>query len=179
MSEATKTNQAPAKQKTAASGAKKTKAKPAVGSKAVKRSKPLKSTNKPTKTMEIIMTQGKTNFDKFTQDAAKTGKEHAEAFIESGNIFMKGLEDISGAYISWAQSSVEKNSQTAKALMGCKTINEYAETQNKWMQQNFDDLMAGMTKLSELSVKLASDAFEPINDHVSKSVRKITDSIAA
>lgn len=134
---------------------------------------------KQAKDMENIMTQGKSQFDKLSQDASKSTKEQFEALIKSGNIFMKGFEDMTGAYMSWAQSSAEKNSQAVKALLGCKTINEYAETQNKWVQQNFDDFMAGTTKLSELSVKVATDAFEPLNDHVSKSIKKAADSVAA
>lgn len=118
-------------------------------------------------------------FGKIAEDATKGGKEQIDSFMKAGNIIMKGVEDITKACMSWTQDSAEKNSQALKALMSCKTVNEYAEAQNKWAQQSFDDFMAGATKLSELSVKIASDAFEPINDQLGKCVRKATDSMAA
>ncbi len=129
--------------------------------------------------MESMMTQGKTQFDKLAQDAAKNGKESVDAFIESGNVFMKGIEDITKTCMSLAQNSAEKNSQVVQAMLGCKTINEFAEAQNRWAQQNFDDFMAGTTKLSELSVKVASDIMEPINDQMNKSIKKVSESLAA
>ena len=138
-----------------------------------------KTQQETNKTMETIMTQGKTQFDKLAQDATKSSKQQMDAMMKSGNIFMKGFEDITKTYMSWAQSSAEKNSQAMKALLSCKSINEYTETQNKWIQQNFDDFMAGSTKISELGVKVATDAFEPINDQLSKSIKKAAESVAA
>ncbi len=132
-----------------------------------------------TSKMEKTMTKGKNQFDSFTQDAVKGGKEQVDAVIQTGNVFMKGFEDMTKACMSWAQSSAEKNSQAVKALMSCKTINEFAETQNKWAQQNFDDFMAGATKMSELGVRVTTEALEPINDQFSKSIRKAVDSMAA
>ena len=132
-----------------------------------------------TNLMEKTMTQGKSQFDKLTQDAGKAGKEQMDACMKAGNVFIKGFEDIAKTYMGWAQESAEKNSQALKTLMSCKTINEYAETHNKWAQQNFDDFMSGATKLTELSVKLASDTFEPINDQFSKSIKKATEAVAA
>jgi len=138
-----------------------------------------RSAGKTTSAMEKTMTQGKQQFDKFTQDAAKGSKDQMDACIRTGTIFMKGFEDLAKTYMDWAQSSAEKNSQAVKSLMSCKTINEFAETQNKWAQQNFDDFMAGATKISELGVRVATDAFEPINDQMSKSIKKAVDSLAA
>ncbi|MCB9990067.1 MAG: phasin family protein [Rhodospirillales bacterium] len=128
---------------------------------------------------EMMMTQNKSKFEKLSQDAAKNGKEQVEALIESGNLFMKGFEDFTKTYVDLAQSAAERNNQAVKALLSCKTINEFAETQNKWVQQNFDDFMATGTKLSELTIKIATDAFEPINDQFSKTVKKAGESLAA
>lgn len=125
------------------------------------------------------MTQGKTQFDRLTQGAAQTGKEQVDALIESGNLLMKGLEDLTKTCINLAQSSAERNTQAMKSLLSCKTISEFTETQNKWLQQNFDDFMAGSTKLSELSVQITTEALEPINDQFSKTVKKAGETIAA
>lgn len=130
-------------------------------------------------TMEKNMTQGKVQFDRLAQDGVKGGKDQVEAVMKSGNVFMKGFEDIVKTCVTLAQTSAEKNAQAVKSMMSCKTVTEFTETQNKWVQQNFDDFMSGATRLSELSVKLTTEALEPINDQVGKTIRKATESMAA
>ncbi len=141
--------------------------------------KPVKAGTSYIQKTEKIMTQGTVQFEKITKDAANNGKESMEAFIKSGNIFMKGFEDIAKAYMGLAQTSVEKNTQAVQSLLSCKTITEFTDLHNKWTQQNFDDFMSGTTRLSELTVKVTTDALEPINDQLGKSIKKAGQSLAA
>ncbi|QQG36516.1 MAG: phasin family protein [Micavibrio aeruginosavorus] len=131
------------------------------------------------KPMETLMTQNKTQYDKLANDAAAAGKENVEAFLRSTNIWVKGTEDLIKTCMTLAQENASKNSEAIKTIMGCKTLNELTEVQNKLAQETFDGFMAGATKLSELTVKLTTDALEPINDQVSKSIKKATESVAA
>ena len=131
------------------------------------------------KTMENVMTQHKAQYEKISNEAASAGKEGVEAILKSTNIWMKGTEDLMKAYMNFAQESAAKNSEALKTLLGCKNLNELTEVQNKLAQESFDGFMAGATKLSELTVKLTTDVLEPINDQVSKTMRKATDAVAA
>lgn len=130
------------------------------------------------KIMEKLMTQSKAQYEKMTNDAAANGKEGFDAILKSTNIWMKGSEDLFKTYMSLAQDTAAKNSEALKTLLSCKNLNELTEAQNKLAQESFDGFMAGATKLSELSVKLATEALEPINDQVSKTIRKATDAVA-
>lgn len=125
------------------------------------------------KKMEL-KTMNTTNkqFEKFTQDAANAGQEQIEALVKSGTIFAKGMEDILKTCMNIAQSSTEKTQEAAKTIMACKTLNEFTEAQSKLAQDSFDDFMATATKLSELSIKVATDSLEPINDQVGKTMKK-------
>ncbi len=134
---------------------------------------------KTLKSMENVMTQAKAQYEKMTNEAASSGKEGLEALVKSTNIWMKGSEDLFKTYMSLAQDNAAKNSEAFKTLLACKNLNELAEAQNKLAQESFDGFMAGATKISELSVKLATEALEPINDQVSKTIRKATDAVAA
>ncbi len=111
-------------------------------------------------------------FEKFTQDAANLGQEQVEAFVKSGTILAKGLEDILKTYVSIAQSSAEKSQEAAKTIFACKTLNEFTEAQSKLAQDSFEDFMSSATKLSELSIKVATESLEPINDQVGKAMKK-------
>ena len=111
-------------------------------------------------------------FDQFTQDAANQSRENVEAFVKSGTIFAKGFEDIIKTAASLTQTATERQAEYAKQLMGVKTLNEFAETQNKIAQSSFDQFMQGATQLSEMSVKLLSETSEPLNAQMSKAMKK-------
>lgn len=131
------------------------------------------------KEMEKIMTKSKNQFDQFTKEASSASKEGVDAFVKSGTIFAKGVEEIIRETMSFAQASAEKQMQFAKEAMSTKTINEFSEIQNKIAQTNFDDFMSTATKITELGTKVLTEAIEPINNQVTKSVQKATDAVAA
>ncbi|MCB1839910.1 MAG: phasin family protein [Alphaproteobacteria bacterium] len=118
-------------------------------------------------------------FDSFAKEAAEISREYSEACVKSGTLFMKGMEEFVGVVMSIAQSSAEKQAQFLKEAMSSKTINEFAEVQNKIAQANFDDFMAGATKLTEISTKLLTDSAEPVNAQIGKAIKKASQSLAA
>lgn len=153
-------------------------------------SKPLKSVEKEPETfiaskiiMEKTMSKASTvnakSFDKISNETLSFGKDCSEACAKSGQIFMKGFEDIMGAVVSLMQSSAEKNAKFVKEALSSKTMNEFAEVQSKMAQASFDDFMTGATKISELSVKVLSEGAEPVNSQITKAVQKATESLAA
>jgi phasin family protein len=131
------------------------------------------------KSMESIMSKSQNQFGAMSQDANVIVKDSVEAFVKSGKIAAERVQDIMSTCMSMAQDASEKQASAIKNLMACKTINEVTDCQSKMAQQSFDEIMSAMTKVTELSIKLATEAMEPINDQVSKSIKKATDSIAA
>jgi len=121
--------------------------------------------------MEKIMTQGKTQMEKATQDAADIGRESTEALMKCGTLFMKGFEDIMRETAALAQNAAEKQAQYVKEALSTKTLNEWSEMQSKIAQANFDDFMSGATKISELSVKLLSESAAPFNAQMTKAMK--------
>jgi phasin family protein len=129
--------------------------------------------------MEQMMNTSKNQYEKITSEAANSSRQSLEACMKSSTVLMKGIEQIMKTCMTIAQESTERNSETVKGLMACKTLNEMMEAQNKIAQQNFDDLMAAATKLSEISIKVSNEVLEPINEQVSKSIKKASESMAA
>ena len=143
---------------------------------------PLRSLATPVATpqnMESMMTQTKNQFDQLTKEASNVSRESFDVFSKSGAIFAKGFEEIIRESMAFAQNTAEKQMQFAKEAMSVKSVNEWSDVQNKIAQANFDDFMSSATKLSELGVKVLSDAVEPINEHVTKTVQKAGDAVAA
>lgn len=128
--------------------------------------------------METMMKQGPIQFDQLAREAGDAGREGVDAFMKSGAIFAKGCEDIIRTATSLAQESAEKQAQYFKDAMSSKTLNEWAEVQNKIAQAGFDDFMEGATKLSEISAKILSEVSEPLNAQMGKAMKKASSAAA-
>jgi phasin family protein len=123
---------------------------------------------------ETTMTDAKQKFEKLTSDATTLGQENVEAIVQSSTLFFKGAEDILKTYTTLAQEAAQKNAEGLQSLLGCKTLNELTETQNKLAKDSFEGFIAQATKLSELSLKVAKESLEPINAQVNKTVKRAT-----
>lgn len=128
--------------------------------------------------MEMDMMKPNKQFEKLSQDATAMGQEQMDAMMKSTAIFQKGMEEIVKITTQIVQEAGEKNANATKSLMACKTLNELADVQSKLAQSSYDTFLSNATKLSELSVKLCTDSFAPINDQVGKAVKKASSAAA-
>jgi phasin family protein len=125
--------------------------------------------------MEDMMAKSQVNFEQFAQQASEQSKQGVEAVVKSANIWMKGCEDMMRTCMAVAQQASERNTDAFKSLMGCKTLNELTERQNELAQRTYDDMVTNATRLSEIGVKVATDTLAPLNDQISKAVKRATD----
>ena len=113
------------------------------------------------------------NFFKGYGELAALGKENLEAFVQSSQIVAKGAETFGKEWMGFAQSAVEQN------VAAAKTLKELVDLQNDWAKKVFDTAVAESAKLSEMGVKTANDAFEPIKTRVNVTVEKLFKQSAA
>jgi len=131
-----------------------------------------------TYTKEQVEKMGKQVFQAY-DDLNGFHKENVDAMIQSGNILAKGLETLSKAMVAYTQSQVEQSVAATKAMMGVKTLRELVDLQTEFARTSFDTMIAEATKVSELSVKVANEAIEPLSARVNATVEKLSKPIAA
>lgn len=119
------------------------------------------------------------NFFKGYGELAVIGKENLEAMVRSSTIVAKSAETFSKEWMGFAQAAVEQNVAAVQSLVAAKTLKEVVELQNTWAKKAFDTAVAESAKLSEMSVKTANDAFEPIKTRVNVTVEKLFKPAAA
>lgn len=129
----------------------------------------------PFDSMESTMSNYKDQYEKMGEEAQNFMRQNAESCSKTSQSFAKGAEKMMKTIAEVAQESAQRNSESFKALMACRTINEFAEAQNKMMQQNFDDAMSTATKLSEMAIKICNEAVEPINGQMAKAMKKMSE----
>lgn len=125
------------------------------------------------------MSKSTTQFDKILKDTQSFGTQYSDACAKSGEIFMKGMEDMVSTMMSLTKDSAEKQAGFVKQAMSSKTMNEFTEMQGKIAQENFDDFMSGANKMSDIGVKILTQSSEPVSKEVTKAVQKAQKSMAA
>lgn len=106
-------------------------------------------------------------------DIADLGQQNVDALVKSGTICAQGVETLGQEVMDFARTSIEGNVSAAQAIMGAKNLNEVVDLQSQLTRRNFDQAVAEYSKLTEMSVKLANDAFAPIQARFQVAVEKM------
>jgi phasin family protein len=112
-------------------------------------------------------------------DVKIEGQVTFDAVTRANAAFTKGVEAFGQEVIAYAQTSVAQNVEAAKALTSAKTFKDVIELQTGFARTSFDQFLAESAKLSELSVKVATETVAPLQDRASVAAKKIWKPLAA
>ena len=111
-------------------------------------------------------------FFKSYDEATALNKESIDAVVQAGEVLTKGAETVGKAYYEITQASAEASVEATKAMMGAKTAKEFVEIQAEFARTSYDNFLSESTRLSEMSVKVANEAFEPLQKQLNTSLEK-------
>ena len=97
-------------------------------------------------------------------------KDAFDALVRSSEILARGAEALGKEYFAFAQDTATANSEAAKALLAARSLQEVADLQSRIVRTNIDKSVDESGKLSEMSLKIASEAFEPLQKQISVAV---------
>lgn len=100
-------------------------------------------------------------------------KGNVEAFVEASRIAAKGLETLGQELADYGRKSFEHATSTAKTLASVKSPTEFVKLQSDFVRQSFDSFVAEASKTTELMIKLAGDAAQPISNRVAVAADKV------
>ena len=112
-------------------------------------------------------------------DFAAASKENLDAIVAATNVFSKGVEELGKAYFAFAQSSIEANVEVGKSMLAAKTVTDVVEMQADAMRNGFDAMVNESNKLAEMSLKLATDSVQPLQDRFNSGLDDSLKSTAA
>jgi hypothetical protein len=104
-----------------------------------------------------------------SEDLADFGREAFAAFVQSQTAVARGLEALSAEMAGLALSGIDAAARTATDMLGVKTLSDAIEVNAGFTRSSFDALVGGSAKLSELGVKLAAEASQPILTQLGKN----------
>jgi Phasin protein len=104
----------------------------------------------------------------FSDVFADFGSQNFAAFIQAQTALARGLEALSAEMAGLTLSGIDSAACTASDMLAVKTIADAIEVNAGFTKRSFDTLIGGSAKLSELGVKVASEASQPILTQLGK-----------
>ena len=120
--------------------------------------------------------RAKTVFEKTQAYAADYGdftKGNVEALVESGKVLAAGLQDMGKDMVAEGKTALETMTADVKELAAVKSPADFFKLQGEMLRRNFDAAVSTGSKRSETVVKMATEAFAPIQTRVSLAVAKV------
>jgi phasin family protein len=129
---------------------------------------------------------GKEQFSKAASQTLKSyddmvalGTANVEAVVKAGTILAQGVAEMQKQMFAQAQAEIETGMESYKAIFACKNVQDMMTLQGKLTQVNMDKAVAQSSKLSEMTVKVANEAAQPISAQVNVAVEKFMKPLAA
>jgi phasin family protein len=99
-------------------------------------------------------------------------KANIEAMIASGKKVATGLEAVNTEFMDFSKKQFEGSVKASKALAGAKTAQELFDLQSDLTKKAYESFVERWTKMSEMMVKVAQEAAEPVNSRVMEVTQK-------
>ena len=112
------------------------------------------------------------------EEFAGIGRANFEAFVKASQIASEGYGACAQSAIDFARSALEQNTESARAVLGAKSVQDAVEVQNAWARSAIDSYVTQAGKISELAARTTSDAFAPIQARIDETVTKATKAAA-
>ena len=85
----------------------------------------------------------------------------------------KGFQAIAAEIAAYSKKSFEDGTRTLEQLIGAKSLEQAFEIQSQYAKRAFDAYVAQTSKLGQMYVDLARGAYNPVEQAVAKTARKV------
>lgn len=96
------------------------------------------------------------------EDVADFAREAYEAFAQSQEAMARGFEAFGLEIVGLARTGIDRAAKTASEMLAVKTLSDALDVNAGFARDSFDTLVEGSTRLSELGIKLAREAAQPL-----------------
>jgi len=101
-------------------------------------------------------------FQKWTDESQRISKEGFDATLRSYSELNKGFQAITAKVTDYSKKAFEDATRAFEQLLGSKSIEQAIEIQSQYAKKAYDTWVAEASKLSEMYVGMARDAYKPV-----------------
>jgi phasin family protein len=102
------------------------------------------------------------------EDFQKVGQENFDATVKSFGEVNKGVQAIAGEVTDYTKKAIEEGTAAFEKLLGVKSLDQAIEIQTTYAKKAYDDYVSQMTKLGEMYVDIAKEAYKPVESAFAK-----------
>jgi hypothetical protein len=102
------------------------------------------------------------------EEFQKVGKDGFDAAVRSFGEVNKGFQAIAAEVTDYSKKAFEDSTRAFEQLVGAKSIEQAIEIQSQYAKKAYDTYITEMSKLGEMYVGLAKDAYKPVEVALSK-----------
>ena len=96
------------------------------------------------------------------EEFQKVGKDGFDAAVRSFGEVNKGFQAIAAEVTDYSKKAFEDSTRAFEQLIGAKSIEQAIEIQSQYAKKAYDAYVAEVSKLGEMYVGLAKDAYKPV-----------------
>ena len=104
-----------------------------------------------------------------TDQMRKLGEDGMSAALSSFSAWTNNVQAIAAEIADYSKKSLEGAAAALEKLAGAKSLDKAAEVQAEYLRSAHEDFVARASKLSELYVALAREAYEPFESVFAKA----------
>ena len=109
------------------------------------------------------------NFDtKSIDDFQKFSKESVDASMNAFSTLSKGVQAIAVESADYSKKAFEDGTAALEKLFGTKSVEKAVEIQQDYLKSAYEGFVAQATKMGELYVDLAKEAYKPYEGYLAK-----------
>lgn len=95
-------------------------------------------------------------------EAADLARQAYEALALSQAVMARGFEALGLEMVGLARAGIDRAAKTASEMLAVKTLSDAIEVSAGLARDSFDTLVEGSTRLSDLGIKFAREAGQPL-----------------
>jgi phasin family protein len=99
----------------------------------------------------------------------KFGEDSMDVALNSFGGWSKNAQAIASEVADYSKKSFEDTVAAWEKLIGAKSLEKAMEVQSEYLKSSYEDFIAQSTKLGELYVDLAKEAYKPFEGVVAKA----------
>jgi hypothetical protein len=106
-------------------------------------------------------------------DLAALGRENLVAVARANAALVKGFEELGQEVAGYAQHNLVSAIDAARALVGVTTISDLVALNRKVAQATLEGVLANSARLSEIGIRVATEALFPLNERVAQTFSRL------
>lgn len=106
--------------------------------------------------------KGYEEVQKAGEEFQKAGQANFDAAVKSFGEVNKGVQAVAGEVTDYTKKAIEDSTATFEKLLGVKSIEQAIEVQTEYAKKAYEDYVSQVTKLGEMYVDIAKEAYKPV-----------------